>query len=122
METNTKPRYICRFKDKNDCISYEWGQTKQYRPYLYTSELPFKTGDIITVRVKNTSIIYRFLITNITGNLIKNITGNEYTIELINYSLAEKGNTMYSCSNTRYFFNNYELLINGEWIPFGVEE
>lgn len=104
MDASTKPRYICRFKDKNDCISHEWEQTKQYRPYLYTSELPFKTGDIITVRVKNTSIIYRFLITNITGNLIKNITGNEYTIELINYSLVEKDNTRYSCSNTRYFF------------------
>lgn len=84
-----------------------------YRPYLHTSELPFKTGDVITVRVKNTTLIYKFLISNITSN--------EHTIELINYSLVDKDNTRFSCSNMRYFFNNYELFINGEWQIFGVK-
>ena len=85
---------------------------KKYRPFRYINELQeygLKAGKVITVRHNNYPEVIRSVI-------VSEINYISETLEVIDITLGATG---YEFST---LFNSYQLQINGEWKPFGVEE
>lgn len=74
------------------------------RPYKTVEELPFKKGDKITIRTTEEHYTDTFLV---MGFQMK----NELYIKL------DTGSARVS-----FLCENFEILINGNWEPMGVEE
>lgn len=85
---------------------------EKFIPFRYLCELTdagIDVGKVISIRNKN----YDAVITNV---LVTEINYNPEDSELIDITLGATG---YEFST---LFNSYQLQVNGEWKPFGVEE
>lgn len=106
-----EPRYynhnFSYFMPKSKAV-FEEEQAK-YRPFQNMSELPFKVGDIIAIRLKNAHDTVYTMVTDIICNGDK--------IKYISF-----GTTLSKFSPIHYFINGYEYCRNGiDWLPFGIE-
>lgn len=79
-------------------------EPKKYRPYTDMCGLPFKVGDVITIRAKDSYDIIEALVTEIS-----------YKENLISIGSRE-------WCDTQFLLDTFEILINDEWKPLGVEE
>lgn len=75
---------------------------KKYRPYTDMCGLPFKVGDVITIRAKDSYDIIEAIVTEIS-----------YKENLISIGSRE-------WCDTQFLLDTFEILINDEWVPLGV--
>ena len=84
---------------------------KKYRPYTLAEWIGQHTiGDVIRYRCKSQKIELRHLYAGYgygIGADIKNTTSGTLTLGVASYSLD-------------YLLEDYEIEVNGEWLPFGV--
>lgn len=93
----------------DELVFIEEQPAKKYRPFTYMNELPFKVGDTVAIRLKDAPDTVYTIVTEIISN------GNKITY-------LSFGTTLSKFSPIHYFINGYEISMNGEWVPFGVEE
>lgn len=104
------------YTNSYDCGTYKFfalksqtvlTETKKYEPFIYKSELPFTVGDKIIFRAKNSS-----------NELLALVNGIKYTSD----DEQKVVGLILGCTycDTIDLFNNYEILVDGEWQPFGV--
>lgn len=83
----------------------------KYRPYTLAEWIGQHTiGDVIRYRCKSQKIELRHLYVGYgygIGTDIKNTTSGTLTLGVASYSL-------------NYLLEDYEIEVNGEWLPFGV--
>lgn len=86
---------------------------KKYRPYTLAEWIGQHTiGDVIRYRCKSQKIELRHLYVGYgygIGADIKNTTSGTLTLGVASYTM-------------NYLLEDYEIEVNGEWLPFGVEE
>ena len=84
---------------------------KKYRPYTLAEWIGQHTiGDVIRYRCKSQKIELRHLYVGYgygIGTDIKNTTSGTLTLGVASYTLD-------------YLLEDYEIEVNGEWLPFGV--
>lgn len=84
---------------------------KKYRPFTLAEWIGQHTiGDVIRYRCKSQKIEFRHLYAGYAygiGTDIKNTTSGTLTLGVASYSL-------------NYLLEDYEIEVNGEWLPFGV--
>ena len=84
---------------------------KKYRPYTLAEWIGQHTiGDVIRYRCKSQKIELRHLYAGYAygiGTDIKNTTSGTLTLGVASYTLD-------------YLLEDYEIEVNGEWLPFGV--
>lgn len=85
---------------------------KKYRPYTLAEWIGQHTiGDVIRYRCKSQKIELRHLYVGYgygIGTDIKNTTFGTLTLGVASYTLD-------------YLLEDYEIEVNGEWLPFGIE-
>jgi hypothetical protein len=85
---------------------------KKYRPYTLAEWIGQHTiGDVIRYRCKSQKIELRHLYVGYgygIGTDIKNTTSGTLTLGVASYTLD-------------YLLEDYEIEVNGEWLPFGIE-
>ena len=101
----------------NHCYRFflpeEWVKepVKKYRPFTLAEWIGQHTiGDVIRYRCKSQKIELRHLYVGYAygiGTDIKNTTSGTLTLGVASYTLD-------------YLLEDYELEVNGEWLPFGV--
>lgn len=95
------------------CLPCEWVKEpeKKYRPYTLAEWIGQHTiGDVIRYRCKSQKIELRHLYVGYgygIGTDIKNTTSGTLTLGVASYTLD-------------YLLEDYEIEVNGEWLPFGV--
>lgn len=97
------------------CIPCEWVKEEKkepkYRPYTLAEWIGQHTiGDVIHYRSKSGEIELRHLYVGYgygIGTDIKNTTSGTLTLGVASYTLD-------------YLLEDYEIEVNGEWLPFGV--
>ena len=100
-------------KQAEFCIPAEWVKEpeKKYRPYTLAEWIGQHTiGDVIRYRCKSQKIELRHLYVGYgysIGADIKNTTSGTLTLGVASYTLD-------------YLLEDYEIEVNGEWLPFGV--
>ena len=84
---------------------------KKYRPYTLAEWIGQHTiGDVIRYRCKSQKIELRHMYVGYAygiGTDIKNTTSGTLTLGVASYTLD-------------YLLEDYEIEVNGEWLPFGV--
>ena len=90
----------------------EWVKPeKKYRPFTLAEWIGQHTiGDVIRYRCKSQKIELRHMYVGYAygiGTDIKNTTSGTLTLGVASYTLD-------------YLFEDYEIEVNGEWLPFGV--
>ena len=104
---------------KTNCTSWEWflpeewvkEPEKKYRPFTLAEWIGQHTiGDVIRYRCKSQKIELRHLYVGYgygIGTDIKNTTSGTLTLGVASYTMD-------------YLLEDYEIEVNGEWLPFGV--
>ena len=92
------------FIPKDSVVFIEEPKGKKYRPYTDMCGLPFKVGDVITIRAKDSYDIIEAIVTEIS-----------YKENLISIGSRE-------WCDTQFLLDTFEILVNDEWKPLGVEE
>jgi len=103
-ETTYDGHYFGYFIPKSKVVFEEEPKEKKYRPYTDMCGLPFKVGDVITIRAKDSYDIIEALVTEIS-----------YKENLISIGSRE-------WCDTQFLLDTFEILVNDEWQPFGIEE
>lgn len=86
---------------------------KKYRPYTLAEWIAqHEIGDVIHLRSKSEGIVAHYMYMGYAHGIGKNI--QEVGIGTVTLGVAS-----YSLD---YLFENYEIEVNGEWLPFGVIE
>lgn len=123
VEADDMHPYYCGVSDEGVIItgnfsfflSAEFVEEKpkeKFIPFRYLNELTdagIEVGKVISIRNKN----YDVVITNV---LVTEINYNYENNEVINITLGATGYEFPT------LFNSYLLQVDGEWVPFGVEE
>lgn len=123
VESDSRHPYYCAISDEGVIIkgnfsfflSAEFVEEKpkeKFIPFRYLNELTdagIEVGKVISIRNKN----YDVVITNV---LVTEINYNQEDKEVINITLGATGYEFPT------LFNSYLLQVDGEWVPFGVEE
>ena len=92
----------------------EWVKPEEpkYRPYTLAEWIGQHTiGDVIRYRCKSQEIELRHMYVGYAygiGTDIKNTTSGTLTLGVASYTLD-------------YLLEDYEIEVNGEWLPFGIE-
>lgn len=102
-------------KEFRYCLPCEWVKPeepeKKYRPYTLAEWIGQHTiGDVIRYRCKSQKTELRHLYVGYgygIGTDIKNTTSGTLTLGVASYTLD-------------YLLEDYEIEVNGEWLPFGV--
>lgn len=101
-------------KEFRYCLPCEWVKEKKepkYRPFTLAEWIGQHTiGDVIRYRCKSQKIELRHLYAGYAygiGTDIKNTTSGTLTLGVASYTMD-------------YLLEDYELEVNGEWLPFGV--
>lgn len=95
------------------CLPLDWikEHEKKYRPFTLAEWIDrHKIGDIIRYRCKSQKIELRHMYVGYAygiGTDIKNTTSGTLTLGVASYTLD-------------YLLEDYEIEVNGEWLPFGV--
>ena len=104
--------YLCGSLGKKYFLPLEWVKEskKKYRPYTLAEWIDqHEIGDVIHYRSKSGEIELRQMYAGTRHSQgIKNI--------IVKITLGNESHTL------DYLFEDYELEVNGEWLPFGVEE
>lgn len=105
--------YLCGSVGKKYFLPLEWVKEpkKKYRPYTLAEWIGQHTiGDVIRYRCKSQKTELRHLYVGYgygIGMDIKNTTSGTLTLGVASYTLD-------------YLLEDYEIEVNGEWLPFGV--
>lgn len=105
--------YLCGSVGKQYFLPLEWVKEpkKKYRPYTLAEWIGQHTiGDVIRYRCKSQKTELRHLYVGYgygIGMDIKNTTSGTLTLGVASYTLD-------------YLLEDYEIEVNGEWLPFGV--
>ena len=106
--------------NKTTCLNYpyflpvEWVKEpeKKYRPFTLAEWIDqHEIGEVIHYRNKSEGIEFRLMYMGYAhgiGKNIKDVGVGAVTLGLASYTLD-------------YFFDYYEIEMNGEWKPFGIE-
>lgn len=97
------------FIPEDKVVFIEEQSSKKFRPYNYLRELPFGIGDSIAIRVKAEP-------SSVTYVLVDEIVCTGDRVDYLSFG------TSLTRFSPKYYFDGYEFLMNGEWVPFGVEE
>lgn len=105
--------YLCGSTGKKYFLPLEWVKEteKKYRPYTLAEWIgQHAIGDVIRYRCKSQKIELRHLYAGYAygiGTDIKNTTSGTLTLGVASYTMD-------------YLLEDYEIEVNGEWLPFGV--
>ena len=123
VESDNSHPYYCAISDEGVIIkgnfsfflSAEFVEEKPKEkliPFRYLNELTdagIEVGKVISIRNKNDDIV-------VAKVLVTEINYNHEDMEVINITLGATGYEFPT------LFNSYLLQVDGEWVPFGVEE
>ena len=102
--------YLCGSVGKKYFLPLEWVKEpeKKYRPYTLAEWIEqHEIGEVIHYRSKSGEIELRQMYVGTRHSQgIKNI--------IVKITLGNESHTL------DYLFENYEIEVNGEWLPFGV--
>lgn len=105
--------YFCGSTGKKYFLPVEWVKEpkKKYRPFTLAEWIgQHAIGDVIRYRCKSQKIELRHLYAGYAygiGTDIKNTTSGTLTLGVASYTMD-------------YLLEDYEIEVNGEWLPFGV--
>lgn len=92
----------------------EWVEKKnKYRPFTLAEwTVSYRIGEVIHFRNKKSGTIY-------CGMYVGNVRLKDTDIDNSSEGMLSLGVDNFALD---YLFKDYEIKVNGEWVPFGIEE
>ena len=99
--------------EKKEYKPYTLAEKKKYRPYTLAEWIEqHNMGDIVHFRNKKSGTVY-------CGMYVGNVRLKDTDIDNSSEGMLSLGVDNFALE---YLFEDYEIEIDGEWLPFGIEE